>query len=112
MGKAKDAKRQKLTRHHRMPRFLGGKLTPRNKSMVPDREHKAYHVLFAWAHPAAMVAAILNAKWLCQEETLVPVPTEKLPQVLKYLKRIGSPVNEEEIGITDDHRVLFRPHEE
>jgi len=99
-------KPDKSTRHHRKPRFYGGDGTNGNISRVSDKMHKAYHLLFAWAHPAAMVAGILNAQWLCHREVLVPIPTEKLPEVLAFLESIGCPVHEDEIGITDTHRIL------
>ncbi len=64
-------------------------------------------MLFAWAHPAIMVASILNARWLCQSETLVPVPTEHVPKALEFLASIGYPVDEHDLGVTPEHRKYF-----
>ena len=104
--KHKERKPPRKTRHHRRPRVFNGK-GKENISIVTEQQHRAYHTLFAWAHPAIMVAQILNAKWLCHSEVLVPVPTSLLPKVLEYLTSIGHQVNEQSLGITESHRKRY-----
>lgn len=106
MQRKKPSKR-KLTNHHRKPRCFNGVKSSQNISRVSRLQHEAYHTLFAWAHPASMVAQILNAKWLCHSEVLVPVPTQHLPTVLKLLASLECHVEEERIGITEVHRGYY-----
>jgi hypothetical protein len=72
--------------------------------MVPKHQHEAFHTLFAWAYPAKMVCQILNAKWLCSSEMVIPIPTGEIPRVLKYLESIGIVISETDIGVTHIHR--------
>jgi hypothetical protein len=99
--------KRRLTNHHRKPRVFNGVKSKHNISRVPRNQHEAFHTLFAWAHPAEMVAQILNARWLCHSEVLVPVPTQHLPKVLEFLASLECRVEEERIGITDVHRSYY-----
>jgi len=51
------------TKHHRRPRSTGGDNDPQNISLVTEKEHRAWHVLFANMGPQAIARAI-NKKWL------------------------------------------------
>jgi hypothetical protein len=51
------------TRHHRKPKSRGGKNDKRNISIVNDRKHEAWHLLFS-NHTPHMIAEIINKVWL------------------------------------------------
>ena len=51
------------SRHHRRPSSRGGKTTPRNISIVDEKQHQSWHTLFANAEPQA-IADYINAVWL------------------------------------------------
>jgi hypothetical protein len=98
--------KHQLTRHHRRPRFYNGGVS-KNISMVPRNQHEAFHTLFAWGFPARMVCWILNVRWLCASEVVIPIPTKDIPRVLKYLRSHGIPISEAEIGLTHLHREII-----
>ena len=75
-----------LTRHHRRPRSLGGKHEGENISMVPEKLHNAYHLLFANNAPAK-IAQILNDHWTDPDYFMVPVPKEFLETIYKVLSK-------------------------
>jgi hypothetical protein len=35
-----------MTRHHRKPKSLGGGMNKRNISLLPEKKHVAWHILF------------------------------------------------------------------
>ena len=61
-----------LTKHHRLPKSLGGSDAQRNISMVPEDMHVAYHKLFLNGN-AGTVARILNAIWIDPDVKLIVV---------------------------------------
>lgn len=60
----------KKTRHHRKPRFWGGKRNQRNISIVPEHKHRAWHLLFGVQTPEE-IAETINETWLDHEWELV-----------------------------------------
>lgn len=52
-----------LTRHHRKCKSRHGTGKPHNISLVEDRHHKAYHLLFSNMDPY-QVAQVLNTVWI------------------------------------------------
>jgi len=59
-----------LTKHHRIPKSLGGPNSPSNISIVPLSKHRAYHVLFTNMTPGEM-AAYLTAVWIDSDYEMV-----------------------------------------
>lgn len=51
---------QKLTRHHRKPKSQGGTGTRENISRIPDKKHRAWHILFRDMPPERIAAEINN----------------------------------------------------
>lgn len=101
-----DRRRRKKTRHHRKPRFFGASPSRTNITVVPEHEHRAFHLLFAWGYPAKIVAQVLNAKWLAHEEVLIPVPIGLVRKTLRFLRALGHTIHEEDLGITAAHNEL------
>ena len=62
--------RSKNTQHHRRPRSTGGDSNPENISFVTEKEHRAYHLLFANKEPR-VIARILTKRWIDPEWRLV-----------------------------------------
>ncbi|MBI1998913.1 MAG: HNH endonuclease [Parcubacteria group bacterium] len=62
--------RSKRTKHHRRPKSTGGTNSFENISMVTDKEHRAYHILFRDMGPQT-IARILSKKWIDPEWCLV-----------------------------------------
>lgn len=61
------------TRHHRKAKFEGGTDDKENISRVPDKWHKAFHLLFGHGNPHT-VAKRLNELWIDPQYELVVVP--------------------------------------
>jgi len=53
----------KKTQHHRKPRALQGGNEKSNISLVPDKQHKAFHLLFGAGNPY-FIAKRLNEIWI------------------------------------------------
>jgi hypothetical protein len=77
----------KLTKHHRLPKSVGGTNHPDNISIVTQSKHRAYHVLFD-NRPPEEIADILNAIWIDKRKKLISVPTERYSDVLMFLYRM------------------------
>lgn len=75
-----------LTRHHRRPRSKGGKNTDENISMVPEKLHQAWHLLFQNDSPAK-VAEIINEHWGDPDYAYIPVPKDFLEVIYKTLSK-------------------------
>ena len=73
-----------LTRHHRLPRSIGGKHEGENISFVPDKLHSAYHLLFVNGN-AKRVADILNEHWIDPAYHILAIPIEDLARVQEAL---------------------------
>jgi hypothetical protein len=69
-----------LTKHHRLPRKLGGESTRENISFVPEKLHQAFHLLFG-ANSAEKIAQELNDNWVDPNYVMVAVPKNCLPIV-------------------------------
>jgi hypothetical protein len=67
---------RKLTNHHRKCRANGGSDDNGNISMVTDRKHKAWHVLFGCKEPHKIVWE-LNNVWMDPAFKLVIVENEQ-----------------------------------
>lgn len=100
MGKSKHKK----TRHHRKPRFHGGKRHTHNISVVPEHHHRAYHMLFHTGYPHSDVARVLNSVWLSADGVLVPIPTRLLKSLIWWLSRKGVKLTMEDLGIGEAHQ--------
>lgn len=50
-------------KHHRKPSSRGGGSKERNISIVPRRQHQAWHTLFSNLSPET-ISAIINEKWI------------------------------------------------
>jgi hypothetical protein len=61
-----------MTRHHRKPKSLGGGMNKRNISLLPNKQHIAWHILFRNAPPEQIVDEI-NQKYLDPDYRLVLV---------------------------------------
>lgn len=72
--KKKEPKRKKepgtISRHHKLPKSLGGSDRDENISYVTWTKHCAYHALFANGTPYD-VASILNAVWISSDYELI-----------------------------------------
>jgi hypothetical protein len=66
----------KLHRHHRRPRSIGGTNKPTNISFVNRDEHAAWHRLF-FNYEAEKIADLINGKWLDPKYRLVCVRREE-----------------------------------
>ena len=75
-----------LTRHHRRPRSLGGKHEGENISMVPEKLHNAYHLLFANNH-IGKICEILNDHFVDTDYHIVAVPKEFLDTIFQVLSK-------------------------
>lgn len=60
----------KLTRHHRKPKSLGGTTERKNVSKIPHKKHVAWHVLFGNA-PAHRIAEEINRYYIDPDYRLV-----------------------------------------
>lgn len=69
-----------LTKHHRLPKSLGGQGIHKNISWVPQKLHEAFHLVFG-ASSAEKIAAELNENWVDPNYVMVAVPKELLPIV-------------------------------
>lgn len=74
----------KLTRHHRLPRSVGGKHEGENISFVPEKLHNAYHLLWA-NNSATKIAENLNTHWIDPSYVMVAVPKEDYEKVQEVL---------------------------
>ena len=68
-------KKYQQTKHHRLPKCLGGTDDPSNISFVRDDRHRAYHLLFSEGSPDKVVMR-LNKYWIDPAYELVVVPKE------------------------------------
>lgn len=59
-----------VSRHHRKPRSLGGKNSRRNISVVQDKLHEAWHLLFDNCNPEG-VAHIITTYWIDSEWEMI-----------------------------------------
>lgn len=60
-----------MTRHHRKPKSQGGKANKENISRIPEKKHRAWHMLFPGNWPPERIAAEINAVYLDPEYRLV-----------------------------------------
>ena len=67
----------KLTKHHRRPRSKGGSDLPENISLVPEKLHNAWHLLFSNCS-VSEIARIMNEHWIDDVYYMVAVPKEYL----------------------------------
>jgi hypothetical protein len=65
-----ENKKWKMTRHHRVPRSMGGTNDKRNISLVPENKHVAYHTLFG-AGDVEVIVNYLNRVWINPDIELV-----------------------------------------
>ena len=63
LRRRKKRNRVVFSRHHRLPRSIGGTDDERNISLVPRYLHEAWHSLFS-NHSSETIAAIINERWL------------------------------------------------
>jgi len=61
---------QLMSEHHRCPRSLEGRSNPENISIVPIKEHQAWHLLFK-NRPPEVIAGIINKRWIDPEWEMV-----------------------------------------
>ena len=73
------------TKHHRYPRSLGGGMHNGNISIVPECEHRAFHVLFE-VNPPEIIARILNNKWIPLNKKLICINTSDYNEAIKVLQ--------------------------
>lgn len=59
------------TQHHRKPRSKGGLTTPRNISIISQKRHRAWHILFSNWEPSEIAQAI-NVLYLDPDWEFVP----------------------------------------
>jgi len=90
--------------HHRRPQCHGGMDIPENLSYVNSKKHRAYHQLFG-VELAYEVAFELNNLWLPLDQVLLPIPTDRVVEVLGVLKEMGVVPFTDPImfGITQNH---------
>lgn len=80
-------KNKRTNRHHRKSRSRHGDSSPRNISIVNEKDHCAFHCLFHDTHPVA-IAKLLTDVWLDPDYILVAVPKDDARQVLKHLSQL------------------------
>jgi len=90
--------------HHRWPQCQGGTDDPGNLSYVNFKKHQAYHQLFG-VMSVYEVAFELNKLWLPLDQVLLPIPTDRVVEVLGVLEEMGvvpftDPIK---FGITQNH---------
>jgi len=61
-----------MTRHHRKPKSLGGRAEKRNISLLPDKKHVAWHVLFRNL-PPEKIAEEINRFYIDPDFQLIVV---------------------------------------
>ena len=70
-----------MTMHHRIAKVRGGNNTPSNISLVPDKKHKAFNLLFTGSPTPYYIAKVLNETWIDPRYELVVrrrINTDKL----------------------------------
>lgn len=79
MNASKSSSRSvdKLTKHHRRPKYHGGNSGKKNISLVLWSVHVAYHALFGVRLPSE-VAEELNLKWGTDEKWIFVAVTKKV----------------------------------
>jgi hypothetical protein len=55
-----------------------------------------------------MIAFVLNQRWVALDTVLLPIPTERLMEVIGLLKKRGIRLSLEELGITANHKKYFQ----
>jgi len=78
----------KTDRHHRRPRSIGGTNKITNISIVPEKQHKSWHRLFA-NHEAEIIAEIINHKWIDPQYGFVTVRREYLDRAKRLAKKLN-----------------------
>ena len=70
MGKNKKKKKRKrdlrkdtLTLHHINPSSRGGSDKDENIALVPDKRHKAYHIMFSNMTPDEIIHCLVGSYW-------------------------------------------------
>lgn len=53
-------KRKEYTVHHLLPRSRSGSHHPRNKEMLPAKQHEAFHAVFANQTPVEQLISVLH----------------------------------------------------
>jgi hypothetical protein len=61
-----------MTRHHRKPKSLGGGMNKRNISLLPNKKHDAWHILFRNATPE-QIAEEINRWYIDPDFQLIVV---------------------------------------
>jgi hypothetical protein len=102
----KEKPKERRTRHHRLPRSLGGGHGADNISLVYPEPHRAYHRIFGAGIPHE-VCWRLNNMWLPISTTVLPIPTRLLHSVLHTLKEAGVEIDINTLGLTPAHRKII-----
>lgn len=89
------------SRHHKKPRSLGGSDNQKNISIVPQKQHEAWHILFSNL-PGDEVIKQINENWI---DPHFKVVSEQ--ELIDFGKRY---VNDFELG-TRFRRYLFQLNE-
>ena len=76
MGKRSN-RRHKLTRHHRLPKSMGGSNSPNNIAFISNERHSAWHFLFANL-PAESICYLINKFYIDPAYKVVLVKNEKV----------------------------------
>ena len=58
-----------MSRHHRLPKSLGGGESDRNISIVEDRKHRGWHLAFDTKSPCELARDIMQ-KWIPHNFTM------------------------------------------
>jgi hypothetical protein len=74
-------------KHHRKSRSRQGDNSPRNISIVNEKQHTAFHLLHPDTHPER-IAETLNATWIDPDFVLICVKRETLKEVQKLIKQL------------------------
>lgn len=75
-----------LTKHHRRPRSKGGSHLGNNISMIPEKLHQAYHLLFVNWSPQQQ-CDFLNEHFVDPDYHFVPIPKDFLEIIYKTLSK-------------------------
>lgn len=76
-----------LTKHHRLPRSLGGTDEKSNVSWVSHFQHQGWHAV-ASNHTAPTIAHILNEKFLDPEYKFICVRSADYHKIMKALQKM------------------------
>lgn len=76
------------TKHHRRSKYFNGNSDPENISIVSEKEHNAFHVLWDGTKSAFDICEDLNARWIDPDFVFICVTKDRQRKFLKTLQQL------------------------